>query len=187
MATDRFNPNLNWWQGVLIVSAMIGVVVLMGQCLGGKSHNAVADAADTRTPQKIAEDNDKAAEQLRAAGEAAVKARAAAEAPPPEHQWYEGGTLSQANGLEWQEAKLPNKLATAADILAKLWTMGKLKPKIASKIHSVDDLRDPATDLVIALDRALEKQGTAEQNRQTFTNQNVSEIAIVLMKMMAWI
>ena len=33
-------------------------------------------------------------------------------------QWYSGGTLHNASGLEWQQADASNRLATAADMVA---------------------------------------------------------------------
>lgn len=36
-------------------------------------------------------------------------------------EWYQGGTLHQANGLEWQKASYDNKLATMGDMAASVY------------------------------------------------------------------
>lgn len=107
-------------------------------------------------------------------------------APAPV-KWYEGGTLHQRSGLDWQSGTYEDKLATCADILATLWTNGKLKTELSDKIKNVNDLKPLAEQLVTELDAAFEPEADAEKNKQMFTNQTVSTTAGLVMIMSGWI
>lgn len=109
---------------------------------------------------------------------APVVARAEEEPKPDVPKWYEGGTLGGADAATWKVATQENKLATCADMLASLWIGKKLKPDFAAKIQSVDDLKGPAGQLVIALDKALSGDAGAL---------NVATSAAMLMAMMGWV
>ena len=102
-------------------------------------------------------------------------------------EWYEGGDLHNKSALEWQEASYENKLATCADFVAVAWQNDSLSPKLQSKITSMDDVKLLSKELVIAIDEAFKKEGDAEKNKMIFTNQKVSESAVILMLMMGWI
>jgi hypothetical protein len=167
------------------------VLALLATAAQRSCGQATADGraeADQRAAQAIAEANE---ESRKAAAErSAARARAPAIPEPrraAQQAWYEGGTLHDAGALEWQNADPRNKLATAAALLAKLWLSKKLKPKVAIRIHDVDDLMGPSAELVEALNRALEKQADPKLNRQIYTNQKVSEIAALLLVMMGWV
>lgn len=108
-------------------------------------------------------------------------------AAPPEHHWYEGGTLSGAGAIEWQKATPENKLASCADMLAKLWMGGRLAPNLAGRIHTVDDLQEPARQLRQGLDKAFIGDPDPKMNAKTLTNQTVSETAIVVLSLMHWL
>ena len=102
-------------------------------------------------------------------------------------KWYEGGTLHQENGLVWQKASNKNKLATCADIVANMWSKKMFKQAIQNKIHSVDDLKPLAQELVVALDGAFKKDEDDAINEQIFTNQKVTGTAAILITMMGWL
>ena len=103
--------------------------------------------------------------------------------------WYEGGTLSEASALEWQDAAYANKLATCADIWAALWnrSRGKLSPEVLSSLKSIDDLRPWADALVNELDAAFSKEPDPEKNRIMYSNQEVTETALLIMVLNKWV
>ena len=179
-------PDTKAAAGCLIVLLFAGLW-LYGRCT--KSN----EEGDQRMRDKFAAESKEHWAQAAAASPAtdtatlAAPARAVSAPEPVQPKWYQGGTLHQAGALEWQQATPQNKLATAADLLAKLWMDGKLKPKVAQRIHDVDDLMGPAAELVEGLNRALEKNGDAKLNRKIYTNQKVSEIAAMLLVMMGWV
>jgi hypothetical protein len=104
-------------------------------------------------------------------------------APP---KWYVGGTLHKKSALEWQTASGADKLATCADVVTFMWQEGKLKPAIANRLSTVDDVRPYAQELVDGLDAAFKPDPDPEQNRKMFTNQTVSSTAALLMVTMGW-
>ncbi|CAI2121938.1 Uncharacterised protein [Serratia fonticola] len=101
--------------------------------------------------------------------------------------WYQGGTLHEANAIEWQNAKQENKLATSADFIAGIYSKGLLVPEISNKIKSVDDFKPYAVELTNQLDAAFERDPNPAQNKKTFTNQSVKSTAMMLMIVMAWV
>lgn len=101
-------------------------------------------------------------------------------------EWYEGGTLHQKSGLEWQTASYGDKLATCGDLVTKMWQDGNLKSSIAAGISSVDDVRPLAQELVTFLDNSFKGDPDPEQNRVLLTNQTVAETAAIGMVMMGW-
>lgn len=106
---------------------------------------------------------------------------------PAAKQWYQGGTLHQASGLEWQQGDYADKLATAADLIATLKQGGSLSPEIMQSIKGVDDIKPLAAELVGQLDDAFAPEPDPEQNRMMFTNQKVSSTSVMLMALMGWI
>lgn len=126
-------------------------------------------------------------EETRRAAAAAQqrKARAAAQVVR-KTKWYEGGTLHKKSGLEWQTASRENKLATCADFVATMWQKGNLKPSVANRISTVDDVRPYALELVDFLDAAFKSDPDPEQNRKLFTNQTVGSFAAIGMVTMRW-
>ena len=65
-------------------------------------------------------------------------------------QWYKGGTLHAANGLEWQQADASNRLATAADMVAAVAKGGDTT--ITSR--TVEDFRPYAEQLAACITEA---------------------------------
>lgn len=105
----------------------------------------------------------------------------------PTKIWYEGGTLQDKTALQWQTASETNKLATCADYVTKMWKDGYLKPEIANKISTVDDIRPYAQELVNFLNTAFKPYPDPEQNQKMFANQTVADTAAIGMVMMGWI
>lgn len=101
-------------------------------------------------------------------------------------KWYEGGTLHNKSALEWQAASSRNKLATCADFVTTMWQNGDLKPSIANRLSTVDDVRSYAQELVDFLDAAFKADPDPEQNRKLFVNQTVSSTAAIGMVTMGW-
>jgi hypothetical protein len=60
-------------------------------------------------------------------------------------QWYSGGTLHNANGVEWQQADARNRLATAADMVAAVVKGGDT----TIQYRTVEDFR-PYAELLAA-------------------------------------
>ncbi len=102
-------------------------------------------------------------------------------------KWYEGGTLHNASALKWQEASYDDKLATCADFISGLWQNKKLKPSLQSQIKSMEDIRTIAQELVKEMDAAMRKDEDSEENKKTYANQKVSEMAALLMLSMGWL
>ncbi|MFS7293442.1 hypothetical protein AB6864_24570 [Serratia proteamaculans] len=101
--------------------------------------------------------------------------------------WYQGGTLHEANALTWQKATQQNKLATCADFIAGLYSKDLLTPEISKKMKSVDDFKPYASELVKQLDAAFAPESDPTQNKKMFTNQTVKSTAMMLMIMMKWV
>ncbi len=104
-------------------------------------------------------------------------------APPPERKWYEGGTLTNATALEWQQASAANKLATCSDFIAGLWQKEMLAPRVQTSILTVDDMKPFAFKLTIELNAAFEPEADPDLNRRAYANQTVAGTAAILMKM----
>ncbi|MBN4054238.1 hypothetical protein JYT87_00850 [Nitrospira defluvii] len=101
-------------------------------------------------------------------------------------KWYEGGTLHKKSALKWQAASRADRLATCGDFVTTMWKNGNLKPSIANKLSTVDDVRPYAQELVDFLDAAFKTDPDPEQNRKLFTNQPVSSTAAMGMVTMGW-
>jgi len=101
--------------------------------------------------------------------------------------WYEGGTLHNANGIEWQQATHANKLATAGDLVATVYRSGKLAPVLSGQIKAVDDIKVMAAALVKELDRTFAPELDPAKNKAMFTNQKVNEMAVILMAAAGWL
>jgi hypothetical protein len=101
-------------------------------------------------------------------------------------KWYEGGTLHKKSALAWQTASKKDKLATCADFVATMWQNGDLKPSIANRLTTVDDVRPYAQELVEFLDAAFKPNRDPEKNRKLFTNQAVSSTSAIGMARMGW-
>jgi hypothetical protein len=67
-------------------------------------------------------------------------------------QWHSGGTLHDANGVEWQQADARNRLATAADMVAAVAKGG------ATTIHyrTIEDFRPYAEQLAACITEATQ-------------------------------
>lgn len=102
-------------------------------------------------------------------------------------EWYEGGTLHEANGLEWQQATYANKLATAGDLVAASFKAGKLVPELANSITGVDDIKLMAAAIVTELDIVFAPDDDPEMNIKIFKNQKVNVTTAMLMVATGWI
>ncbi|WP_426008279.1 hypothetical protein [Aeromonas salmonicida] len=101
--------------------------------------------------------------------------------------WYEGGTLHQANALQWQKASEADKLATCSDLVAAIYKNKSFKPELQQTIKSVDDFRPLAEELVKALNDAFKEDPDTKNNAKIFTNQKVPDTAVLLMMLMGWL
>lgn len=101
-------------------------------------------------------------------------------------EWYEGGSLSNAGVLEWQEATPQNKIATSSDFVALMFQKKMLKSEIIKTIRSVNDIKPYAVELAACIEGATEKDPDEETNRQMFTNQTVSGMATLCIFTMGW-
>jgi hypothetical protein len=113
--------------------------------------------------------------------------QATQQAPQEARKWYNGGTLSGSNGLDWQKATPEDKLATCADILAKLWIDKSLKPDVSAKLKSIDDLKPLAAELVAGLDKAFAGSRDPKANQKMLANQTVASTSVALLMMMGWL
>lgn len=102
-------------------------------------------------------------------------------------KWYQGGTLYNENGIAWQSATAENKLATCADIVAVMYEKKMFVEPINSAVHTVEDFKPLAEELMKALDGAFKKDPDAEKNNMLYTNQKVSDTSVILATMMGWI
>lgn len=65
-------------------------------------------------------------------------------------QWYSGGTLHKATGVEWQQADASNQLATAADMVAAVVKEGGTNITYST----VEDVRPYAVQLAACITEA---------------------------------
>ena len=72
-------------------------------------------------------------------------------------QWYCGGTLHAANGLEWQQADPSNRLATAADMVAAVAEAEDTK----ITARTVEDFRPYAAQLAACITEATKTRAAA--------------------------
>lgn len=104
-------------------------------------------------------------------------------------EWYEGGTLHDANGLEWQQATYANKLATAGGLVAIVFQAGRLTAQLANTITGVDDVKPLAAAVVKEMDDYFSPntEFDVEMNNKMLVNQNVSETVVILMAASGWL
>ena len=100
--------------------------------------------------------------------------------------WYQGGTLVNADVLEWQQASSENKLATCGDLVSQMWSKKMLRPEIQNKINSMDDMRVLAEELKTQIDAATKQDVDPEENKKIYANQKVTDIAAALISSMNW-
>ncbi|NEQ45648.1 MAG: hypothetical protein F6K00_19725 [Leptolyngbya sp. SIOISBB] len=100
-----------------------------------------------------------------------------------EEEWYKGGTLHQANTLQWKNASSANKLATSADMLAALGNDGQLIPEIAAKARTPEDIKPLAQDLANGIDALLMEISDEEY----LADQQVSDAAVLVLTVAGWI
>jgi uncharacterized protein YgiM (DUF1202 family) len=101
--------------------------------------------------------------------------------------WYQGGTLHNANALEWQRASHANKLATCADFITKKWKGKDLLPQMTWEIRSVDDIRPFAEELVVFIDDAVAPANGSGAERKRLAGTKVADLASSGMFLMGWI
>jgi len=101
-------------------------------------------------------------------------------------EWYEGGTLSGAGILEWQNSTSKNKVATSADMAASLYLDKKLKSSISSNINGMDDLKPLAINLASCIEAASKKDLNPDVNNKMYANQTVSGFAAICIITMEW-
>ena len=88
-------------------------------------------------------------------------------------QWYSGGTLHDANGVEWQRANESNRLATAADLVAAVAKGGDTK----ITYHTVEDFRPYAQQLAACITDATKTKVGA-----MLPVQDIAELCVVSME-----
>jgi hypothetical protein len=76
--------------------------------------------------------------------------------------WYEGGTLHNASAGDWHNASYQNRLATAADFIAK-----------SVSTNNMSDLKSKATELEICITEAT--------NDPRLYNMRVAEVGALCM------
>ncbi len=101
-------------------------------------------------------------------------------------EWYEGGALTDKNALTWQEATFSNKIATSSDFVATMYQNKMLISSISNTINSVNDLAPHAIQLAICIDEATAKNPDPEKNKNIYTNQQVSGMAVLCAMTMGW-
>lgn len=114
-------------------------------------------------------------------------ARQNAEPAEGEGKWYEGGTLHSSSIKEWRAASLENRLATCDEFVAALWSKGRLREDMATKITTPDDLLGPVTALVACINKATAPDAAPKRDEQMYGNQTVSEIAAGCVATMGWL
>jgi hypothetical protein len=70
--------------------------------------------------------------------------------------------------------------------LTGMWQNGHLKPSIANRFSTVDNIRPYAQELVDFLDAEFKPDPDLEENQKLFTNQTVASTAAIGMVMMEW-
>lgn len=108
------------------------------------------------------------------------------DAVEPERKWYEGGTLHNANALEWQVADYENKLATAGDFVASVYSNEMFNAEIMRSINNMADMRYIAEELVVQMDDFTAPDEDPELNRQMYVNQEVRSMVVMVMMMAGW-
>ena len=90
-------------------------------------------------------------------------------AAPVAAEWYSGGNLHDANLASWSSSSNQNRLATSADIAAKI---------LEGRFSSMDELKIHARNLQICIDEvAIDPQ---------LGSQSVREMAAACMVVMGW-
>lgn len=106
---------------------------------------------------------------------------------PAERAWYDGGTLHDKGGLDWQKASHANKLATCGDFIAHMHAKGLLKPDLVTGGMRVEHYRPLAEAMVIALDQYFKLDPDPRANRQKFQDQSVATAAVLAMTLAGWV
>jgi hypothetical protein len=88
-------------------------------------------------------------------------------------QWYAGGTLHEANGLEWQQADASNRLATAADMVATVAKGGNT----TITYQTVEDVR-PYAELL----SGCITQATKTRAASTLPVQDIAALCVASME-----
>jgi hypothetical protein len=88
-------------------------------------------------------------------------------------EWYEGGTLHQANGQQWRSASDANRLATAGN-----WVVGMSK-QFRTPVNSMSQAKLLSYQLVTCVTNAVSGPGGS--------NQPVSEMGAACMYTLGWI
>jgi hypothetical protein len=91
-------------------------------------------------------------------------------------QWYRGGTLHEATGLEWQNADAQNHLATAADMVAALVKGGNA----TITYQTIDDVRIYAELLSGCITEATKTRAAS-----TLPVQDIAALRVVSMEWQA--
>lgn len=101
-----------------------------------------------------------------------------------EKSWYnKAEPIVDENAIAWQNASNDTKVATAAEIAARIWTQKKFTPEIQNKIKTIDDLKPITEHLVQSLNTAFEKQDNAKENTSMYTNQKILDTSVMLLSM----
>lgn len=158
-----------------IIQGIIGLFVLIlivAAIFGGKKENE----AEMKSAPEIAKS------EIKKVTPAPVKSES-----QKKKEWYEGGTLHQANALEWQKASHANKLATIGDMVAGLYNKKAFKSEIENKAKTMDGVKALALEVVEQMDIALEPVTDADENKRLFEHQEVASYAVMVMALMGWL
>ncbi len=101
-------------------------------------------------------------------------------------EWYEGGTLFEANALEWQKATYANKMATCANFLAAYAKAGLLNDDLTSRFNEPDDYKPYAIELANSLDKVFKRDPDDGKNIMLFSNQEVKTFAAMIVIGSGW-
>ena len=99
----------------------------------------------------------------------------------------EGEALHQAGALDWQQATYEDKLEACTVIVAQFWKDGIFVSTLQEKIETTAHVRFLAEKLVEEMDKTMAPLPDAEENRKTYVNQSVGEMAVLTMVMLGWI
>ena len=95
-------------------------------------------------------------------------------------------TLHDKTALDWQTGSYDDKLATCTFFLWGLWKNDALKPHIQNSIHSIEDLKPYARELVVCIDAATRPEPNPAENRRVFSQFKVHDIAATGIVSIGW-
>jgi hypothetical protein len=101
-------------------------------------------------------------------------------------EWYQGGTLHNKTVREWRAANDADKLATCADFVARIWDGKKFKPSIQQGLHTPEDMKPYAIELVSFINAYVREHPDDLALKIDKSNEPITEIAALGMVGMGW-